>query len=270
LLAQLLTFAWSAPSVDYHALAPEIIVAATIVVLIVLDAFTSWCKPCKMVDQVVFADPKVKVALKNVRLAKYDTERGDGVEVAQRFGISTWPTVLVLTPDGTLVGKIGSQEPASFIAELAPLERLAAAPGPFTAEALARPDADPRSLLIGGLLASRKSPPDQSSAQALFERAAASDADGKAGVRLRATSLAAEGRYVAALTALLTAELDVRAKAARADGDALIAKGQKFSEQSKIAAAKAEPQAETRRLQAEAAFLAGDSGRRGGRHEPTR
>lgn len=40
MLAQLLTFAWNAPSVDYHALAPEIIVAATIVVLIVLDAFT--------------------------------------------------------------------------------------------------------------------------------------------------------------------------------------------------------------------------------------
>ncbi|CAB4609152.1 unannotated protein [freshwater metagenome] len=40
MLAQLLTFAWSAPSLDYHALAPEIIVAATIVVLILLDAFT--------------------------------------------------------------------------------------------------------------------------------------------------------------------------------------------------------------------------------------
>jgi thioredoxin-like negative regulator of GroEL len=169
---------------------------------IVLEAFTSWCKPCKLMEQQVFSNPAVKTALKQVRLARYDTERGDGVEVARRFEISTWPTVLVLTPDGTLVGKIGSQEAASFIAELAPLERLAAAPGPFTAEALARPDADPRSLLIGGLLASRQSPPDEAGAQALFERAAARDADGKAGVRLRATSLAAQGRYLAALTAL--------------------------------------------------------------------
>jgi hypothetical protein len=40
LLAQLLTFAWTAPSLDYHALAPEIIVAATIVVLILVDVFT--------------------------------------------------------------------------------------------------------------------------------------------------------------------------------------------------------------------------------------
>ncbi len=40
MLAQLLNFAWSAPSIDYHALAPEIIVAVTIVVLSLLDAFT--------------------------------------------------------------------------------------------------------------------------------------------------------------------------------------------------------------------------------------
>jgi NADH-quinone oxidoreductase subunit N len=36
----LLTFAWTAPSLDYHALAPEIIVAATIVALILVDVFT--------------------------------------------------------------------------------------------------------------------------------------------------------------------------------------------------------------------------------------
>ena len=40
MLAQLLTFAWTAPSLDYHALAPEIIVAATIVALILVDVFT--------------------------------------------------------------------------------------------------------------------------------------------------------------------------------------------------------------------------------------
>jgi len=40
LLAQLVTFAWDAPSVDLHALAPEIVVAATLVILLVVDAFT--------------------------------------------------------------------------------------------------------------------------------------------------------------------------------------------------------------------------------------
>ena len=40
MLAQLVPFAWDAPSVDFHALAPEIIVAATLVILLVVDAFT--------------------------------------------------------------------------------------------------------------------------------------------------------------------------------------------------------------------------------------
>ena len=35
-----MTLAWQSPSIDYHALAPLIIVAATLVVIIVVDAFT--------------------------------------------------------------------------------------------------------------------------------------------------------------------------------------------------------------------------------------
>jgi NADH-quinone oxidoreductase subunit N len=40
LLSSVVTFAWESPSVDFHALAPEIVVAATLVVLVLVDAFT--------------------------------------------------------------------------------------------------------------------------------------------------------------------------------------------------------------------------------------
>ena len=40
MLAQLVTFVWDAPSVDFHALAPEIVVVATLVILLLVDAFT--------------------------------------------------------------------------------------------------------------------------------------------------------------------------------------------------------------------------------------
>ena len=40
MLAQLATFAWEAPKFDFHAFAPEIIVAATLVILLIVDAFT--------------------------------------------------------------------------------------------------------------------------------------------------------------------------------------------------------------------------------------
>ncbi len=38
-----MTFAWAAPSVDFHALAPEIVVLVTLVVLLLVDAFTGGC-----------------------------------------------------------------------------------------------------------------------------------------------------------------------------------------------------------------------------------
>ena len=40
MLAQIATFAWEAPKFDFHAFAPEIVVAATLVILLVVDAFT--------------------------------------------------------------------------------------------------------------------------------------------------------------------------------------------------------------------------------------
>ncbi len=40
MLAQLLMFAWDAPKMDFHAFAPEIIVTATLVIVLLVDAFT--------------------------------------------------------------------------------------------------------------------------------------------------------------------------------------------------------------------------------------
>ncbi|MCC6334981.1 MAG: thioredoxin family protein [Myxococcales bacterium] len=85
---------------------------------IVLDVFTTWCKPCRMMDAKVFPHPRVVKALAGLKLVKYDAERGPGVAVARRFDINTYPTVLVLTPDGHVAWKIHSQDVDGFIEEL--------------------------------------------------------------------------------------------------------------------------------------------------------
>lgn len=74
----------------------------------------------------------------------------------------------------------------------------------------------------------------------------------------RAAGRVSAGGDASALIRRLAADFDARAAVAKKESDDLIARGQKFSGQSKAAAARGEPQAETRRLQAEAAFLAGD------------
>lgn len=77
---------------------------------IVLDVFTTWCEPCRLMDARVFPHPRVMSALKGLRLVKYDAERGPGVAVARRYDIASYPTVLLLTPDGHVASRIHSQD----------------------------------------------------------------------------------------------------------------------------------------------------------------
>ncbi len=169
---------------------------------IVLDIFTSWCAPCALMEKNVFPNPAVAASLSKARFVRYDAERGAGIPVATRFSINSYPSILVLTPDGTLVDKVTSQTPPEFVAELSPLLTIAAAKGPFTDEALAKKDADARALYLGALIAARASPPNQTRALGLLDRAVASDADGRLGIKGRAAALAVRTRYAAGVEAL--------------------------------------------------------------------
>jgi phosphate transport system permease protein len=74
----------------------------------------------------------------------------------------------------------------------------------------------------------------------------------------RAAGRVSAGGDGAELTRLVTAELDRQAAAARAEAQELIAKGARYADRAAEAAAQGEPTAETRRLQSQAAYAAGD------------
>ncbi len=172
---------------------------------IVIDVFTTWCKPCAELEKTTFSNAKVIAALSKARFIRYDAERGPGVEVADRFAINSYPSVLLLTPDGTLMTRLIAQTPEGFVAEVAPLLPIAGVSGPFTDDALAKKDADPRALYVAGVQAMKSAP---AKAMALLTRAAARDADGSAGVRgLAQTHLAKEQYRVALLDAKMKALL---------------------------------------------------------------
>ena len=85
--------------------------------LVFIDGYTSWCGPCKMLAKQTFPQQEVG-AYMNPRFisAQIDMERGEGPELAKRFNISAYPTMLVLRPDGTLIDKIvGFLQPLPFI-----------------------------------------------------------------------------------------------------------------------------------------------------------
>ncbi len=84
---------------------------------IFVDAYTTWCGPCKMMDRDVFSQASVGDFYNaNFINVKLDMERGDGPAVARQFGVYAYPTYLFISPEGELVHRsAGVQAPERFI-----------------------------------------------------------------------------------------------------------------------------------------------------------
>jgi thioredoxin-related protein len=82
-----------------------------------IDAYTVWCGPCKQMAKTVFPEKTVADFYnKQFVNLKLDMEKGEGPEVAQRYGINAYPTLLFLDGNGQLVHKaLGFHDVAAFL-----------------------------------------------------------------------------------------------------------------------------------------------------------
>lgn len=72
--------------------------------LIFIDVSTSWCGPCKYMEQYVFTDTSVSNYYnKNFISLKYDAEKGYGKIVRDRYVTSGYPTYVFLKPDKSII-----------------------------------------------------------------------------------------------------------------------------------------------------------------------
>ena len=83
--------------------------------LIFIDCYTSWCGPCKQLARTVFTDPDAANFFNEhfVNL-KMDMEKGEGINLKDRFGVKAYPTLLFINGQGevvhSLVGAPGLKE----------------------------------------------------------------------------------------------------------------------------------------------------------------
>lgn len=85
---------------------------------IFVDAYATWCGPCKMMSKDIFPLAEVG-AVYNANFICYeiDAEKGEGIEFAKKYEVRAYPTYLFIKSDGTLFfTALGSMEASNFIA----------------------------------------------------------------------------------------------------------------------------------------------------------
>ncbi len=85
--------------------------------VIFVDAYTTWCGPCKMMDRKTFKDEAAsKFYNDNFVNLKMDMEKGDGPLFAQKHTIRGYPSLLFLNAAGDLVHRsLGYQDATKFL-----------------------------------------------------------------------------------------------------------------------------------------------------------
>lgn len=86
--------------------------------LIFIDFYTQWCGPCLNMAEEVFILPSVYDFYNSTFInSKIDAENGEGIELAKRYGINSYPTYLFVDPntETPVHRSSGRQEPGVFI-----------------------------------------------------------------------------------------------------------------------------------------------------------
>ena len=83
--------------------------------LVFMDAYAAWCGPCKLMEKNVFPLPAVREYYNaNFINARFDMEKGEGREIAMKYGVRSYPSYLFLNGDGEVVmtnyGYMGEQD----------------------------------------------------------------------------------------------------------------------------------------------------------------
>ncbi|MDP9080046.1 MAG: thioredoxin family protein [Bacteroidota bacterium] len=86
---------------------------------IFVDAYATWCGPCKMLKARTFSDSKAaEFYNKNFVNVSIDMEKGQGPQLARQWQLTAYPTLIIFDPKGKpvlgSVGYIGASDLIKF------------------------------------------------------------------------------------------------------------------------------------------------------------
>lgn len=88
--------------------------------LLLLDCYTSWCGPCKLMAKEVFTiDSIADFFNRNLVSLKMDMEKGEGPALKEKYQVDAYPTFLLIDGQGNEVYRmVGQQSPRAFMQKI--------------------------------------------------------------------------------------------------------------------------------------------------------
>jgi thioredoxin-like negative regulator of GroEL len=87
---------------------------------VMIDFTTDWCRWCDTLDVRTYSDAKVTEFVHNSVIPfKIDAEKGEGIEIAKKYVVRAYPTILLITSDGEEIDRmLGFMPPEPFLKAL--------------------------------------------------------------------------------------------------------------------------------------------------------
>lgn len=87
--------------------------------IIFLDVYASWCGPCKKMKKNTFSGSKAgSYYNSNFINIAFDAERGEGIEIAEKYKVRAFPSLLFINGNGDVIFRTGGYHNADELVEL--------------------------------------------------------------------------------------------------------------------------------------------------------
>ncbi|MEG2319218.1 MAG: thioredoxin family protein [Mucinivorans sp.] len=85
--------------------------------ILLVDVYATWCGPCKKLAKDVFPNKIVGDALNESFVAiKFDAEAGQGIEIAKKYRVKAYPTLILFSDGKELLRMEGApSDPQEFV-----------------------------------------------------------------------------------------------------------------------------------------------------------
>ena len=79
--------------------------------IMMIDFFTTWCGPCKQLDKNIYQNPAFRPYTEKMVCYKIDAEKGEGIDMANKYNIRVYPSVVFDDASGREIERKIGYEP---------------------------------------------------------------------------------------------------------------------------------------------------------------